>query len=85
MKFKPLPIVLGVAMAVVVSDRLTKLWAESALTAGEPRELLGSILKLHLVHNPGAAFSFLTNATWVFTLIALGISAYIIKIGRAHV
>lgn len=72
-------IVLGVALAVVVLDRLTKAWALANLDPERPVDLLGPFLRLHLVHNPGAAFSFLTNATWVFTLIAVAISGYLIR------
>lgn len=76
---RALRVVLGVALSVVVLDRITKAWALANLEPGRSVELLGPVLKLHLVHNPGAAFSFLTNATWVFTLIAVGISVYLIR------
>lgn len=79
MGMRAVRIVLGVASAVVLLDRLTKAWALANLEPGKPQELVGSLLRLQLVHNPGAAFSFLTNATWVFTLIAVGISGYLIR------
>lgn len=60
------------AVAVVLLDRVTKFWAEQALVPGEATELLGPLLQLRLIYNPGAAFSMLTNATWVFALISSG-------------
>ncbi|USR80039.1 signal peptidase II [Arcanobacterium pinnipediorum] len=61
---------LVVAVIVLVLDQISKHWALSELIDGQTISLLGDFLSLHLVHNPGAAFSFLDNATWVFTLIA---------------
>jgi signal peptidase II len=64
------PRVLTLAAVVVVLDQATKAWAEHSLVLGQPQEFLGSFLRLHLIYNPGAAFSFLTSATWVFAIIS---------------
>ena len=65
---------LGVcAVFACVLDQLTKEWALNALEPGVPRRLVGSILQLRLTFNPGAAFSFATNATWLLTLIAAAV------------
>ncbi|QRV03015.1 signal peptidase II [Arcanobacterium phocisimile] len=61
---------LAIATVTVIIDQLSKHWALLALNDGRTLPILGDWLSLHLVHNPGAAFSFLDNATWVFTLIA---------------
>jgi signal peptidase II len=52
-------------------DLATKIWAVNNLSARNPVELLGSFFQLTLVRNPGAAFSFATGATIVFTIISL--------------
>lgn len=71
-----------VAVIGYVLDQSTKAWAVSALDPGSPRELVGSLLKLHLTFNPGAAFSIGTNATWVLTLIATVVIAFTIYSAR---
>jgi signal peptidase II len=45
------------ALAVLILDRVTKMWAVAALTDQPPRDFIGSILRLHLIGNAGAAFS----------------------------
>jgi len=52
-------------------DIATKIWAVNNLSARNPVEILGSFFQLTLVRNPGAAFSFATGATIVFTCIAV--------------
>ena len=63
-------------------DQLTKAWAVDSLTPGEPRDVLGSVLRLRLTFNPGAAFSFATNATWVLTLIAVVVVVAVLVTAR---
>ncbi|KQR51504.1 signal peptidase II [Leifsonia sp. Leaf336] len=62
--------ILVVALLVLLADQLTKLWATSSLKEGEYHSLIGTLLGLQLTYNSGAAFSFLVNATWVFTIVA---------------
>lgn len=71
-------VVLSVGLIVIVIDQLTKMWAESALTEHVRQPLLGSLLQLHLLYNPGAAFSMLTDATWVFAIFSSVISTLIL-------
>ena len=52
-------------------DLATKIWAVNTLSARNPVELFGSFFQLTLVRNPGAAFSFATGATIVFTCISI--------------
>ncbi|TWE13230.1 signal peptidase II [Rudaeicoccus suwonensis] len=56
-----------------VTDQLTKAWASSTLTPDKPREVVGTLLQLRLIRNPGAAFSIATNATWLLSLIAVAV------------
>lgn len=65
------PILLfGIAAVVFVVDLLSKNWVVANLTEGETVPVLGEFLQWHFVRNPGAAFSFATGMTWVFTLLA---------------
>lgn len=64
---------LMVVTLVYALDQVTKAWAERALADGEPRDLIGDLLRLHLTHNPGAAFSTGTGYTAVLTVVALAV------------
>lgn len=72
---------LWLSLLVIVVDQLTKLWASSDLIYGRPVPLMPS-LNLTLMHNTGAAFSFLNDAggwqRWLFALIALVVSTVLI-------
>ena len=63
------------ALTTYALDQATKAWAESALTPGVARPLLGNVLQLRLTYNPGAAFSLGTGYTIVLTVIALVVVA----------
>src|SRR5690606_12699674 len=58
------------AAGVLIVDQVTKVWAERSLTLGESVPLIGELLQLTLVYNPGAAFSLATGMTWVLTIVA---------------
>ncbi|WP_130014695.1 signal peptidase II [Serinicoccus sediminis] len=70
--------VLLVALLWAGLDQATKVWAESALTRGEPVPVIGDLLQLHLTYNSGAAFSLGTGWTGVVTTIATLVSIAII-------
>jgi len=59
-----------IALGVLAADQLSKFWAEQTLTPGERTPLLGELLGIQLVYNPGAAFSLGADATWIFTILA---------------
>ena len=65
-------------------DYSTKAWALSSVSQVQPIKIIGSILQLRLVFNPGAAFSFGTSFTFIFTILAIlavaVIAYYAIKI-----
>lgn len=71
-------LLLLVAIPIIILDRITKIWAEANLEVGFPEDIVGTVLQFNLVYNPGAAFSIFTDATWIFTLFALGFSSAII-------
>lgn len=77
-----LPITLGVAAGVVVLDQLSKLWAVATLEGQAPRELLGPLLSLRFVRNPGAAFSLAGNYTLVISGLAIVVSVVIVRTSR---
>lgn len=72
------------AAVVLAVDQLTKWWAESALTVGgEPVPLVGDLLQLRLIHNPGAALSLATGMTWLLTIVVTVVVVVIVRmIGR---
>ncbi|MEU4806557.1 signal peptidase II [Actinosynnema sp. NPDC023587] len=65
-----LPLVAAFATTVLAVDQATKFWAESALVGRAPVPVLGDLLRLRLLYNPGAAFSLGSGSTWVFTIVA---------------
>ncbi|MBE1876461.1 signal peptidase II [Myceligenerans pegani] len=71
------------AAAVLAADQLTKWWAESALVeGGEPIRVIGELLQLRLVYNPGAALSIATGMTWVLTIIVVVVVIAILRLMR---
>lgn len=63
-------LVVGIGAVWVLLDQASKMWAEAELTGRPPVPLLGDLLQLRLLYNPGAAFSMGTGSTWVFTVLA---------------
>jgi signal peptidase II len=52
-------------------DFATKVWAQNTLSTREPVQLIGTLLQLTYVENSGAAFSFGTSSTLIFSIIAM--------------
>lgn len=69
-------------MLVYVVDQLTKALAVRWLTPAQPVDLVGSVLQLRLIRNPGAAFSLATGMTWVLTVIAVVVVVLVIRSSR---
>ncbi len=69
---------LWLSFVIVIADFLTKLWALSKLQYMQPVEVIPGFWNWTLVHNTGAAFSFLADAggwqKWFFSLLAIIIS-----------
>ena len=72
----------AVAVAALVADQVTKTIALRSLEPGERVDLIGSLLRFHLVKNPGAAFSLGTGYTVVLTCIAVGVAAAVVHLSR---
>ena len=62
----------GIAVVGIALDQLTKALAIARLDPAQPIELLGGLLTLRLIRNPGAAFSMGEQFTVVLTCIAIG-------------
>jgi signal peptidase II len=56
--------------------------AVAQLEGREPVEILGGLVYLQLVRNPGAAFSFATGYTWVLTIVAIVVVGVIVRVAR---
>jgi signal peptidase II len=56
---------------VWLADLSTKVWAQNNLSTSQPIKVIGNLLRLTFVRNPGAAFSFAEGATIFFSLFAL--------------
>ena len=73
---------LWVSAAVFIIDQATKYLAEAYLTYGAPTSVLRGFFDLRLAYNPGAAFSFLSDAggwqRWFLIALAIGVSIWLV-------
>ncbi|MAN52700.1 MULTISPECIES: signal peptidase II [unclassified Marinimicrobium] len=71
----------ALAIAVIALDQISKHWVSAALTYGEP-VVFTPFFNFTLLHNPGAAFSFLSDAggwqRWFFTVVAAVVSVVLV-------
>jgi signal peptidase II len=78
---------LGVALAVIVADHLTKFWVSSTLAYQEAIPVL-PFFSLVRVHNTGAAFSFLADAggwqRWFFIAVGIVATVIIVRLLKHH-
>lgn len=75
-------LVVVLAAAVWAGDQAAKQWALATLVVGQSRPLLGELLSLTLVFNPGAAFSLGTQFTPVITTIMAAVAVGIVVAAR---
>lgn len=81
-----------------IIDRLTKAWAFRSLDLGVPNNLIGNVIRLTRVHNPGGAFGIFPGGAIMFLvvtsivsvvlfllLVAIHIDSRLIKTGMALV
>ncbi len=71
-----------VAVAAYAVDLVTKLLAVARLTPDDPVRVVGGLLQLDLVRNPGAAFSTGTSYTLILSVIAVVAAAVVLRFGR---
>ena len=74
-----LAVLAGTALAL---DQFTKYLVVSHLPLGEQVPVLGDLLILHFVKNPGAAFSLAAGSTWIFSILASAVTVAIIVLAR---
>lgn len=67
---------------VVTLDQVTKALVVATLPEGVVVPVLGNALQFLSVRNPGAAFSFAVNMTWVFSLISAAVVVAIVVYAR---
>ncbi|WP_443642450.1 signal peptidase II [Amycolatopsis iheyensis] len=84
---KPLPKrrvawVFAVAAVFWAIDLVTKNLVAANLEGKEPQKILGGLIYLQVIRNPGAAFSMATGMTWVLALVALAVVIAIIWLSR---
>ncbi|WP_245819893.1 signal peptidase II [Rhodococcoides yunnanense] len=71
-----------IAAVVLALDLATKIAVVAWIKPGDPVELIGDVVTLRLVRNPGAAFSMATGMTWLLTVVAVCVVIGVIRIGR---
>jgi len=78
---------LGIALVVVLLDQLTKLLIVGSMSLGDSQTVT-TFFNLVRVHNSGAAFSMLSNASgwqrWLFTGIGVVATGFIVWLLRSH-
>lgn len=74
--------VFAIAIAIIVLDQLTKVWAVERLEYKGSIQIIGEFFQLSFTRNPGASFSFATGMTWIFTVIAIGVGVAIVRTAK---
>lgn len=78
---------LGLSLAVIVADHLTKWWVSASLDYQEFIPVL-PFFSLVRVHNTGAAFSFLADAggwqRWFFIAVGIVATVIIVRLLKRH-
>ncbi|MET7393227.1 signal peptidase II [Dactylosporangium sp. NPDC005572] len=72
-----------VAVVVIAIDIAVKQWTTSTIAGGEPVKLLGGLIYVIYTRNSGAAFSMLSDYTWIFPIIATVVVAALIWMVRS--
>lgn len=78
---------LSIALLIVIADQLTKTLILGHFEYGQV-QVITSFFNLTRHHNPGAAFSFLADASgwqrWFFTAIGIAAACFIVWMLRSH-
>ncbi|TPX04134.1 signal peptidase II [Schumannella luteola] len=75
-------LIVVVAGIVYGVDQLTKALIVQNLVEGSIQPLLGDLVQLHFVRNPGAAFSLATGMTWIFSIAAVAVVGFVVWYSR---
>lgn len=76
-------VLFAVAAVALLVDLGTKALVVATMTPGVSIDVLGEVVRLTLVRNPGAAFTIATGMTWLLTLIAAAVVVAVIRIGQS--
>ena len=78
---------LGIALAVIVLDQITKAWIAATFQLGDARRIT-DFFDIVRAHNRGAAFSFLNDAggwqRWFFVGLGIAAAAFIVWLLKSH-
>jgi len=69
----------AVALTVVALDLISKIIVVATVNPDQPVRVLGGLVYISLIRNPGAAFSMATGMTWLLALVAIGVVVVIIR------
>jgi signal peptidase II len=72
------PVFIGIAVAVVILDQLSKAWLVSALDPGTAIQVVGDYLRLIFSQNSGALFGIFRDQALLFGLVSLGVVMLIV-------
>jgi signal peptidase II len=75
-------VLVGVAALAYLLDLLSKIWVVHSLEHHAPIDVFGHYLRLDAIRNAGAAFGLGQGMTIVFTVIAVGVIAVIVRLSR---
>lgn len=75
-------VLFAVAAFAYALDLISKMLVVARLEGHAPIRLVGDLLELHAIRNPGAAFGFGAAFTIIFTLIAAAVIVVIIRLAR---
>lgn len=75
-------VLFAVAAFAYALDLISKMLVVSRLEGHAPIRVVGDLLELHAIRNPGAAFGFGAAFTIIFTLIAAAVIVVIIRLAR---
>jgi signal peptidase II len=77
-----IPVLIGVAVLAYLLDLLSKIWVVHSLEHHDPVNVFGHYLRFDAIRNAGAAFGLGQGMTIVFTVIAVGVIAVIVRLSR---
>jgi len=75
-------LIAGVFLLAYAVDQVTKVFAVRHLTGEPDRELIGQVLQLRLIRNPGAAFSAGTAYTEILSCVAIVAVVVVVWLAR---
>jgi signal peptidase II len=66
------------ALAIVVSDQLLKLWVVDNFKMDKPSPVVGDWLRINLIHNHGGLFGVLQGSASLFAIVTIGVVAVLV-------